>query len=161
MATSSTYYIDTDNFSTATAVWTDTGLTTKAPDGYYSFGGSYRQQFNGLLQPIQSCETPPPPPSELLIGGISFELETFENGCNEGVESIVYFKINDPSLSFLQIGDSVYMTDDETNPFPGVNSKYYTIIISDPLWAGSSSKYVVTISTTGVIQSILDTCPGF
>lgn len=55
MATSTTYYIDTDNFSTATAVWTDATLTTKAPDGYYSFGGNYRQQFSGLLTPIASC----------------------------------------------------------------------------------------------------------
>lgn len=54
------YYIDTNNFSTATAVWSDAGLTTKAPDGYYSFTGNYRQQFNGLLQTIQACETPPP-----------------------------------------------------------------------------------------------------
>jgi hypothetical protein len=59
MATSGTYYIDTDSFSTATAVWTDSGLTTKAPDGYYSFGGNYRQQFNGLLQAIQSCDVAP------------------------------------------------------------------------------------------------------
>lgn len=59
MATSSTYYIDTADFSTATAVWTNTGLTTKAPDGYYSFGGNYRRQFNGLLQPIESCEVAP------------------------------------------------------------------------------------------------------
>lgn len=58
MATSSTYYIDTNDFSTATAVWINAGLTTKAPDGYYSFGGNYRRQFNGLLQPVQSCESP-------------------------------------------------------------------------------------------------------
>lgn len=55
MATSTTYYIDTDSFSTATAVWINSGLTTKAPDGYYSFGGNYRQQFEGLLQSVTSC----------------------------------------------------------------------------------------------------------
>jgi hypothetical protein len=59
MAISGTYYIDTADFSTATAVWTNTSLTTKAPDGYYSFGGNYRQQFEGLLLPIESCSTPP------------------------------------------------------------------------------------------------------
>jgi hypothetical protein len=61
MATSTTYYIDTDNFSTATAVWINSGLTTKAPDGYYSFGDNYRQQFEGLLLAITSCTAPPPP----------------------------------------------------------------------------------------------------
>lgn len=59
MATSGTYYIDTADFSTATAVWTNTSLTTKAPDGYYSFGGNYRQQLSGLLLPIASCSAPP------------------------------------------------------------------------------------------------------
>lgn len=59
MATSGTYYIDTADFSTATAVWTNTTLTTKAPDGYYSFGGNYRQQFEGLLQAIESCSVAP------------------------------------------------------------------------------------------------------
>jgi|Laugresp1bdmlbsn_1035097.scaffolds.fasta_scaffold00042_3 hypothetical protein len=59
MAVSSTYYIDTADFSTATAVWTNTSLTTKAPDGYYSFGGNYRQQLSGLLLPIASCSAPP------------------------------------------------------------------------------------------------------
>jgi hypothetical protein len=57
MATSSTYYIDTNDFATATAVWTDAGLTTKAPDGYYSFGGDYRQQDEGLLLAIAECPT--------------------------------------------------------------------------------------------------------
>ena len=56
------YYIDTNNFSTATAVWTDSQLITKAPDGFYSFGDNFRQQFNGLLLSITSCGSPPPPP---------------------------------------------------------------------------------------------------
>lgn len=59
MATSGTYYIDTADFLTATAVWTDTALTTKAPDGYYSFGGNYRQQLSGLLLSAVSCSAPP------------------------------------------------------------------------------------------------------
>lgn len=59
MATSSTYYIDTPDFSTATAAWTDIALTTKAPDGYYSFGGNYRQQLSGVLLPIVSCSATP------------------------------------------------------------------------------------------------------
>lgn len=56
-----TFYIDTDNFSTATAVWEDSSLTIKAPDGFYSFSGIYRQQFNGFLLNVISCVTPPPP----------------------------------------------------------------------------------------------------
>ena len=49
------YYIDTNDFTTATAVWTNSILTTKATDGYYSFGGNYRQQISGLLTDLISC----------------------------------------------------------------------------------------------------------
>lgn len=59
MAISLTYYIDTDNFNTATAVWSDAALSVKAPDGYYSFGGNYRQQFDGLLLTAKSCGPAP------------------------------------------------------------------------------------------------------
>ena len=43
------YYIDSLSFSTATAVFTDELLTTKAPDGFYKFETGYREQLNGLL----------------------------------------------------------------------------------------------------------------
>jgi len=49
------YYIDTNDFTTATAVWTNSILTTKSPDGYYSFGGNYRQQIDGFLTDLISC----------------------------------------------------------------------------------------------------------
>jgi hypothetical protein len=55
MATISTYYIDTNDFSTATSVWSDLNLTIKAPDGFYSFFGDYRQQLNGVLLTTISC----------------------------------------------------------------------------------------------------------
>ncbi len=55
------YYIDTLSFSTATAVYTDIGLSTHAPDGYYSFSGSYRQQSGGvLITPLTTCTVTPP-----------------------------------------------------------------------------------------------------
>jgi hypothetical protein len=56
MASTATYYIDTVDFTAATAVWTDSYLTTKAPDGYYVFDGNYRLQFFGTLMPgVTSC----------------------------------------------------------------------------------------------------------
>jgi hypothetical protein len=100
----------------------------------------------------------PEVPLQLLSGGISFELESSQNGCDEAIESLVFFKIQDTSFSVLQIGDVVYNTNDESSPFQGVDSKKYAILISDADWTGSSSKYVVTISNNGVIQSILETC---
>ena len=53
------YYIDSLDFSTATAVYTDVGLTIHASDGYYSFSGNYRQQSGGVLTtPLTTCAIP-------------------------------------------------------------------------------------------------------
>ena len=42
-------FIDSSDFLTATAVYNDQDLTTKAADGYYNSNGLYREQLNGLL----------------------------------------------------------------------------------------------------------------
>jgi len=43
------YYLDGTTFQNATKVYTDANLTTLAPNGWYSFGGKYRQQTGGFL----------------------------------------------------------------------------------------------------------------
>ena len=43
------YYLDGTTFSNATKIYTDVDLTTLAPNGWYSFGGKYRQQTGGFL----------------------------------------------------------------------------------------------------------------
>jgi len=61
MAALGTYCFDGLNFSQASALYTDSGLTTLASDGYYSQGGIIRQQLNGILlnaQPCGSCLVP-------------------------------------------------------------------------------------------------------
>lgn len=57
MAITGSYFLDTIDFSAATAVFTDINLTTKALDGHYSFNGSVRQQVSGLLNAIMVCPT--------------------------------------------------------------------------------------------------------
>ena len=49
------YYINSINFSNATSVFLDDLLTVIAPDGYYSIGGVYRNQINGLLSDAGAC----------------------------------------------------------------------------------------------------------
>ncbi|WP_296683605.1 hypothetical protein [Flavobacterium sp.] len=59
MPISSTFYINSNSFITATSVYTDVTLSNKATDGYYSFGGIYRQQlFGKLLEPF-NCDGSP------------------------------------------------------------------------------------------------------
>lgn len=55
MATYSTLYINSTTFSTATAVFTDSTLSTLAADGFYSDGNVYRRQVNGILGDVITC----------------------------------------------------------------------------------------------------------
>lgn len=49
------YYLDSNSFTTATAIYTDADLTTKAPDGLYQNCGVYRYQYDGFLQDPTTC----------------------------------------------------------------------------------------------------------
>lgn len=55
MATSSSYYINAPSLGSATAVFTDSALTTCALDGFYSDGVISREQVDCVLLPQQTC----------------------------------------------------------------------------------------------------------
>lgn len=57
MATSATYYLDGPDLQSATAVFTDATLSTKAADGWYSIGGYVRQQVSGVLAANLLCNS--------------------------------------------------------------------------------------------------------
>lgn len=52
-----TRYIDSTDFSTASAVWDSAAKTNKAPDQWYSYCGVARQQVSGVLGPAFICGT--------------------------------------------------------------------------------------------------------
>jgi len=55
MATSSTYYLNGPSLGTATAVFSNSGLTVCAADGFYSDGIIVREQVGCVLLPRQVC----------------------------------------------------------------------------------------------------------
>jgi hypothetical protein len=55
MATPSSYYINGPSLASATAVFTDSALTTCALDGFYSDGVISREQVDCVLLPQQTC----------------------------------------------------------------------------------------------------------
>jgi surface protein len=55
MPTKSTYYIDAPNFADATAIYTDSGMTTCAPNGFYSMQGITRELVGCVLLPPTVC----------------------------------------------------------------------------------------------------------
>lgn len=55
MPTANPYFLDGTSLVDSTAVYTNSGLSTPAPDGYYSDGVNIRQQVGGVLLPVQPC----------------------------------------------------------------------------------------------------------
>ena len=55
MPTPTTYYLNCPSLGSSTAVFTNAGLSTCAPDGYYSDGNIVRQQVSCVLGPQQPC----------------------------------------------------------------------------------------------------------
>ena len=49
------YFINSNDFSSATSVYTNSTLTTLAADGWYQSGGTYRQLSSGVLLDPISC----------------------------------------------------------------------------------------------------------
>ena len=58
-ASSDDFYLDSEEFDTATGVWLDENQETIAPDGYYMYNGVYRQLLLGVLLdpvPVVACD---------------------------------------------------------------------------------------------------------
>ncbi len=49
------FYINAETFELATSIYIDIGLSTLAPDGFYSTNNTYRQQINGNLLNLLPC----------------------------------------------------------------------------------------------------------
>ena len=96
MPQDSTYYIDTNLFSTATAVWIDSSLTNKAPDGWYQdpseTTSTYRQQTGGTLGAAANCQCSVPCGSDVSasgnVGEYTIDIDT---GTDVGA-IVVYFQ---------------------------------------------------------------------
>jgi hypothetical protein len=52
---STTFYWPGNSFSSAVQLYTDSNLTTVAPDGWYQQGGIWRQMSGGILGAVSTC----------------------------------------------------------------------------------------------------------
>lgn len=64
MPLAQTYFLNGSSLSDSTAIYTNSAMTTLAPDGWYSDGLIIRQQLSGVLQAEQVC-----PSCEFPCGG--------------------------------------------------------------------------------------------
>ena len=176
MAISSIYYIDTAEFSTATAVWSNAALTTKAPDGYYSFGGNYRQQFSGGLLPSVVCDTCATHCGGAITGSggqgiyllnldagstasdvgaiiVRFDPSSFPDGIRAVYNGNVYNKLSSPVDGFHSSSNPSGFTIVGNSGSTGTcSSSWYpsggSILVDEFLYSGSS------FSSTGNTQTI-------
>tara|TARA_B110000908_G_C10202621_1_gene426068 strand:- start:500 stop:985 length:486 start_codon:yes stop_codon:yes gene_type:complete len=58
-----TYYLNGPDLASSTAIFTDIGMDTCAPDGFYSDENIARELINCVLQPAQNCPEECVPPS--------------------------------------------------------------------------------------------------
>jgi hypothetical protein len=117
-----TYYIDTDNLSTATSIWTDSSLTIKAADGFYQKDGFYRQMSGGELLFSTICPACATPCGGAIsasgqqgiyylnidlgtdIGAVvvTFNPASVPDGISALFNSVVYNGVSSPSYGWLQ-----------------------------------------------------------
>lgn len=68
MAISATYYLNGPTLGSSTTIYSNSNLTTIAPNGFYSDGVTSRQQVNGILLPAIICDTCATPCGSAISG---------------------------------------------------------------------------------------------
>lgn len=101
MATDSTYYINAATFAAATAVYTDSFLTTLAPDGWYTFGTTVRQQSGGTLGGSTTCNC-----NVFFISGIQSNCADFCDGTNRTIP-LSKSSLANATFFTLALGDTI------------------------------------------------------
>jgi hypothetical protein len=93
-----TYYIDTNDFTTATSIWTNSNLTVKAADGFYQKDGFYRQMSGGELLVSTICPSCLIPCGETIItsGAQGIYYLSVELGASTGAVIIEFNPDNVP-----------------------------------------------------------------
>lgn len=122
MATSSTYYLNGPSLGTATAVFSNSGLTVCAPDGFYSDGVIVREQVGCVLLPRQVCPSCATPCGGTISASgnqgiyylnvdlgsdtgaviVEFDPQSVPDGISALYDSVVYNGLSSPTYGWLQ-----------------------------------------------------------
>lgn len=141
-------YLDGPTFATATAVYDDATLTTKAADGWYMENNKYRRQSGGFLQPIVNCPScnetcrtngqTPLSPGEGTIAidqGAGVYYVTFQTGSGIGVIRAFIDDLSNKAYG-IQISHNSTLYNDWTDQANGFQSPPSG---SNPVWLGDST----------------------
>lgn len=138
MATSITFYLDTDSLSTATAIYSNPSMTAVAPDGFYSDGTIVRQQSSGVLLDATNC--PNCQPTEYYPFASSTVQASLVDSCSSALDQVYYHS----TVSGLEVGSNTYSDSLGASP---LTAGYYFI-------GGGQS---ISVNSSGVVVSI-DPC---
>jgi|LakMenEpi03Aug12_release.lakeMendotaPanAssembly.Ray.scaffolds.fasta_scaffold67016_2 hypothetical protein len=126
-----TYYIDTNDFATATSIWTNSNLTVKAANGFYQKDGVYRQMSGGELLPVANC-----PECFYAFDG-SVMAANSANACSSAITETYYFENVDGGVGETEpeIGDLVFSDDEGTTPLA---AGFYKVVSGNYIQVNSS-----------------------
>lgn len=126
-----TYYIDTNDFATATSIWTNSNLTVKAANGFYQKDGVYRQMSGGELLPVANC------PECFFSFGSSLVQSTSSAACSSTITQTYYFDNVDGGVGETEpeIGDLVFSDSEGTTPLA---AGFYKVVSGNYIQVNSS-----------------------
>lgn len=130
-----TYYIDTNSFATATSIWSDANLTTKAPNGFYQKDGVYRQMSGGeLLAPLNCPECFYP------YGSSGVEVDS-ATACAAEVTETYFFDNVDGGVGETEpeVGDLVYSNSTGTT---ALGAGFYKLVTGEYIEVDSSGEVI-------------------
>ena len=130
-----TYYTDTNNFATATSIWTNANLTVKAPNGFYQKDGVYRQMSGGELLPVANC----PECFYPFDGSLSAGSEA--TACASNITETYYFQNVDGGVGETEpeIGDFVFSDSGGTTPLA---AGFYKVVSGNYIEVDSSGEVI-------------------
>lgn len=146
MAISSNYYLNGPSLASATAVFTNSDLTIKAPDGWYQQEGIVRRQLSGSLLPQQNCG------GNLIPIHISVVALTPAEACELPLTDFCY---NEPVVpggiyGVITVGDTIYIDYCKNDLLPdGYYNATGSLSVSGANWFKVESGIVTSISGCG------------
>jgi hypothetical protein len=134
-----TYYIDTNSFTTATSIWTNSNLTVKAPNGFYQKDGVYRQMSGGELLPVANC-----PDCFYQFGSSTMGVNS-STACSSALNQTYYFENVDGGVGETEpeIGDLVFSDSGGTTPLA---AGFYKVVSGNYIQVNSSGVVIAKAS---------------
>ena len=143
---SGTYYLNSASFATATSIFTDSGLTTLATDGFYKSGSSVRELSSGVLGTVATCSTC----NYIYITGARSTKSDFCSGTSY-VMSQQAQTTNNHNFASVTIGD--VFSELPSGAGPGTKYVAYSAVNGESTPSGTTYR-IAEINASGLITGL-------